>query len=468
MQQDAGTELTERGRWPAAAAAAAAATAATKPAVGLAALLRNAERRRHLALCALYLAAWYALSGLLSVYNKWLFGASERNFPFPLLVTSVHMLAQYVVAALCLRTWPALRPQHPPPAWPAYLTSVVPCGMAAALDVGLSNISLRTVTLSFMTICKSSSSGFLLLFAVLFGLERLRMAVVAIVAIISVGVVLMAAGEVSFVLSGFLAAIGSSAMSGLRWTLTQILLSHARLGMNNPIATIASITPVTGFTTLLLSLSIEHPLSALARSGGLDSLHMLLLMAAGGLVAFAMALAEFHLIARTSALTFSIAGMFKEVAVVGVAHLVFGDTMSAMNTCGMLVALLGIGLYNWLKIRDALAAAGSHAPSGLGGLGEEEEERLRQELFVAGPYDILTTAASTLPPDDRALEDQALVDQALGAGRLPAKAGDAGGPSEPPGEPPLLGDRSDSAPSSAGTLAPPGARLPEAERPKIH
>ncbi|KAJ2821333.1 hypothetical protein IWW50_004679, partial [Coemansia erecta] len=212
---------------------------------GLSALLKDAEMRRHIMLSGLYILLWYVFSGLLSVYNKWLFGSSERDFPFPLFVTSMHMLVQYILARACLWIFPSLRPTQAP-SWGAYLTRAVPCGIATALDVGLSSISLRTITLTFYTMCKSSTLGFVLFFAFLFGLERVRLALIVIITIISVGVVLMAAGEVNFILIGFLEVIGSSAMSGLRWSLTQILLSQARFGMNNPVATMSRLTPVIG------------------------------------------------------------------------------------------------------------------------------------------------------------------------------------------------------------------------------
>ncbi|PIA15896.1 TPT-domain-containing protein, partial [Coemansia reversa NRRL 1564] len=312
---------------------------------------------RHLLLSGLYIVMWYSFSGLLSVYNKWLFGADERNFPFPLFVTSIHMLVQYILATLCLRLFPTLRPLHAP-SWHAYITCAVPCGIASALDVGLSNISLRSISLSFYTMCKSSNLGFVLLFAFIFGLEPIRLVLVAIIAIISAGVVLMAAGEVHFVLSGFIEAITASAMGGLRWSLTQLLLSQPRFGMNNPVATMSKLTPIIGCSMMLFSLILEHPFSEIAKNKNTDSVAGVAFMAAmmvlGGLLAFGLVLSEFFLIARTSVITLSIAGMLKEVAMVGVAHLVFGDATTFVNICGLLVALFGIGLYNWLKIHDSL------------------------------------------------------------------------------------------------------------------
>ncbi|ORX68712.1 TPT-domain-containing protein, partial [Linderina pennispora] len=307
---------------------------------------------KNVLLSALFIVMWYSFSGMLSVYNRWLFGNSERDFSFPLFVSAIHMLVQYLLSLLALRMFPHLRPTQSP-TWSAYLTRAVPCGVASALDVGLSNVSLQTITLTFYTMCKSSSLGFVLLFAFLFGLERVRLVLIAIIAVISIGIMLMAAGEVNFVWAGFLEVMTSSAMSGLRWSLTQILLSQERFGMNNPIATMSKLTPITGISIMVFSLIIEHPFTEIAKNKNMDSTQgivmIVALMVGGGVLAFAMILSEFFLIARTSVVTLSIAGMLKEVMMVGVAHLIFGDTMSFVNACGLLVAMFGIGMYNWLK-----------------------------------------------------------------------------------------------------------------------
>ncbi|KAI9506684.1 triose-phosphate transporter family-domain-containing protein, partial [Coemansia spiralis] len=305
----------------------------------------------------LYTLLWYLFSGMLSVYNKWLFGSSERDFPFPLFVSSIHMLVQYLLAILCLRISPNFQPSQSL-TWRVYMMRAVPCGVTSALDVGLSNISLQTITLTFYTMCKSSTLGFVLFFSFLFGLEKIRLVLVAIIAVISLGIILMAAGEIDFVLVGFVEAISASAVGGLRWSLTQILLSQARFGMNNPIATMSKLTPIVGITMLFLSLVIESPFTNIPLNKNMatthDAIFTVLVMGLGGMLAFAMVLSEYLLIQRTSVITLSIAGMLREVAMVVVAHLIFGDTLTFVNGCGLLVALFGIGMYNWLKIHDAL------------------------------------------------------------------------------------------------------------------
>ncbi len=50
--------------------------------------------------------------------------------------------------------------------------AVVPNGAATGLDIGLSNFSLSLITLSFYTMCKSTTPVFLLGFCFLWGIER--------------------------------------------------------------------------------------------------------------------------------------------------------------------------------------------------------------------------------------------------------------------------------------------------------
>ncbi len=52
------------------------------------------------------------------------------------------------------------------------LVAVVPNGAATGLDIGLSNFSLSLITLSFYTMCKSTTPVFLLGFCFLWGIER--------------------------------------------------------------------------------------------------------------------------------------------------------------------------------------------------------------------------------------------------------------------------------------------------------
>ncbi|RUS21982.1 hypothetical protein BC937DRAFT_90742 [Endogone sp. FLAS-F59071] len=50
----------------------------------------------------------------LSLYNKWMFSPTHYNFRFPLFVTSIHMVVQFICAGSTLLIIPKLRPKQRP------------------------------------------------------------------------------------------------------------------------------------------------------------------------------------------------------------------------------------------------------------------------------------------------------------------------------------------------------------------
>ena len=111
-----------------------------------------------------------------------------------------------------------------PITWPAWRRTILPNGVATGLDIAFSNTSFAFITLSFYTMCKSSAPLFLLFFAFIWGIETPTWSLGLTVAIISTGLLLLVAGEVEFDAVGFFLVMSAACMSGLRWTITQVLL----------------------------------------------------------------------------------------------------------------------------------------------------------------------------------------------------------------------------------------------------
>lgn len=110
----------------------------------------------------------------ISQYNKWMFSPDHLDFHFPLFTTCMHMLVQFALSSLVLYFLPQFRPRYdsisnPHNTHPAdsdrlhhdaeqkkplmtrmfYFTRIGPCGMATGLDIGLGNMSLKFITLTF-------------------------------------------------------------------------------------------------------------------------------------------------------------------------------------------------------------------------------------------------------------------------------------------------------------------------------
>ncbi|KAF9988999.1 Triose-phosphate Transporter [Mortierella antarctica] len=326
------------------------------------AILAKKQLRVQMLWNVFYVFAWYSCSTALSFYNKWLFSPSHHNFQFPLFTTSLHMVAQFLLSSLTLAALPALRPKATPTA-KDFGTKIVPCAVASGLDIGLSNSSLKTITLAFYTMCKSSSLAFVLVFAFAFKLERPTWTLAGVIGVICVGLFMMVMSEVDFVLIGFIQVMMASVLGGLRWSLTQLLLERTDTktgSLANPISTIFFLSPIMGICLCIVAGIFEGYGTIFgseffaSASVALGTLGLLFL---GGLFAFAMVLAEFNLIARTSVVTLSVLGIIKEVVTIVVSSLVFHDQLTLVNILGLFVTLTGIGFYHFMKLREMKAKA---------------------------------------------------------------------------------------------------------------
>ena len=152
------------------------------------------------------------------------------------------------------------------------------------------------LTSPLTAMCKSSSLVFVLAFAFLFHLETFSIRLIGVILIISMGVLLMVATETHFVLGGFILVLSASALGGLRWSLTQLLMRNKRSGMNHPVATIFWLTPIMGLTIAIVSVSIES-WSELWGSRFFDgtgaTLRTIGLLILPGIIAFSMVLSEY-------------------------------------------------------------------------------------------------------------------------------------------------------------------------------
>ncbi|KAK1690852.1 triose-phosphate transporter [Colletotrichum godetiae] len=314
---------------------------------------------------------WYLFSLSISLYNKWMFDENRLNFAFPLFTTACHMLVQFGLASLVLFLIPSLRPSNgvrnsdlgrsrheSEPDRPLmtkmfYLTRIGPCGAATGLDIGLGNTSLKFITLTFYTMCKSSSLAFVLIFAFLFRLEKPTWRLVAIIATMTAGVVLMVSGEVEFKVSGFILVISAAFFSGFRWGLTQILLLR-NPATSNPFSSIFFLAPVMFLTLIVIAIPVEgfpaliEGLKVLVAEWGAVTTPLFLLFP--GCIAFLMTASEFALLQRTSVVTLSIAGIFKEVVTISAAAIVFNDRLTPVNFVGLITTMGAIVAYNYIKI----------------------------------------------------------------------------------------------------------------------
>ena len=211
---------------------------------------------------------------------------------------------------------------------------------------------MPTLTKYFLAMCKSSSLAFVLGFAFLFRLEDPSIKLVAIITTMTVGVIMMVAGETAFNVLGFILVILAAFFSGFRWALTQILLLK-NPATSNPFSSIFFLAPVMFVSLAVIAipvegLSVAHGLKTLVDAKGVFLGVCILIFP--GCLAFMMTASEFALLQRTSVVTLSICGIFKEVVTIAAAGIVFHDPLTPINITGLFITIGSIVAYNYIKI----------------------------------------------------------------------------------------------------------------------
>lgn len=327
-----------------------------------------------------YILGWYFFSLSISIYNKWMFG-SGLDFKFPIIITSFHQLCLCILSCVVLYLKPNLRPLHTTNVstptstngisgqtigkflqsllmdFPIYIRQIFPCSIASAGDIGLSNVSISLITLSLYTMLKTSSLMFVLLFGLLFKLEKFNWRLIFIVAIMTISVIMMtdkpelgSSSSSSSSSIGIFMVLMASMLSGLRWSFTQILLKKNPYTPNS-ISTIFYISP--GMCIILFSLGLifegwtNFINSEIWITKGLFTTIILLIIP--GVLAFMMTLCEFKLLTVAQVITLSVAGIFKELLTIILSSIIFGDKLSLINILGLILTFMDILWYNYYR-----------------------------------------------------------------------------------------------------------------------
>lgn len=144
--------------------------------------------------------------------------------------------------------------------------------------------------------------------------------------------------------------------------------------------------PVEGFFALFKAFQ------ALTDAKGI--LGAILILLFPGCLAFCMTASEFALLQRTSVVTLSICGIFKEVLTISTASIVFHDQLTPINGFGLVITICTIAAYNYIKIKAMRKELHSHDTGGYAPVGAEEEED--PESAFSADEDAAMVSSSTI------------------------------------------------------------------------
>ena len=165
--------------------------------------------------------------------------------------------------------------------------------------------------------------------------------------VVSAGVAIASYGEINFVVIGVMLQMISICTESTRLTLVQILLQSRGLKLN-PVTTLYYIAPCSAGFLLVPFALLEAKVLFNDPQVNYDVFTFLSNAAA----AFALNMAVFLLIGKTSALTMNIAGVVKDWLLIGLSVFLFHSAVTSINLGGYMVAFLGVCWYNYRKLQN--------------------------------------------------------------------------------------------------------------------
>lgn len=316
-----------------------------------------------------YVAIWIFLSFTVIVYNKYILDRKLYNWPYPISLTIIHMAFCSSLAYLLVRVFKVVEPVTM--TMDLYCKSVVPIGLLYAFSLWLSNSAYIYLSVSFIQMLKALMPVAVYSIGVMFKKDNFKSDTMCNMVSISIGVAIAAYGEAKFDTWGVMLQLGAVAFEATRLVMIQILLTSKGITFN-PITSLYYVAPCCLIFLFIPWIFVEYPLLKDTSSFHFDWL----IFGTNSFCAFALNLAVFLLVGKTSALTMNVAGVVKDWLLIAFSWSVIKDTVTTVNLVGYGLAFLGVAYYNHAKLQ---ALKANEAQKKSAQAADEEAGRLLEE-----------------------------------------------------------------------------------------
>ncbi|CAL9162440.1 unnamed protein product [Musa hybrid cultivar] len=280
---------------------------------------------------------------------KWVLSPKHFKFPFPITLTMIHMGFSGVVAFFLVRVFKVVAPVKM--TFQIYATCVIPISAFFASSLWFGNTAYLHISVAFIQMLKALMPVATFLMAVTCGTDKLRCDVFLNMVLVSVGVAISSYGEINFNVIGTAYQVTGIFAEALRLVLTQVLLQKKGLNLN-PVTSLYYIAPCSFLFLFVPWYVLEKP--------GMEISQIQFnfwIFFSNALCALALNFSIFLVIGRTGAVTIRVAGVLKDWILIALSTIIFPEsTITGLNIIGYAIALCGVVMYNYLKVRDVRAS----------------------------------------------------------------------------------------------------------------
>jgi drug/metabolite transporter (DMT)-like permease len=336
----------------------------------------SANVYRKILLSYTYVGIWIFLSFTVIIFNKYILDRKMYNWPYPISLTMIHMAFCSTLAFLLVRVLKVVEPVVGMSRG-FYLSSVLPIGALYSLSLWFSNSAYIYLSVSFIQMLKALMPVAVYSTSVLLKKEFFKSQTMANMVGISLGVAIAAYGEAKFNSWGVMLQLGAVAFEAMRLVLIQILLTSKGVSLN-PITSLYYVAPCCFAFLSIPWLLVEYPLLRETSSFKLDYV----VFGTNSACAFALNLAVFLLVGKTSALTMNVAGVVKDWLLIAFSWSVILDRVTSLNLLGYGIAFIGVCFYNHAKLqalKNKEAQKKEQADEEAGLLADQKLDRLEED-----------------------------------------------------------------------------------------
>ena len=290
----------------------------------------------------IYVTFWISISCTMILFNKAVL--STFDFAFPMFLTSWHMILATILTQIMARTTSMLPAANANQVtFQDIKTRIVPVALLFSISLIFSNKAYVYLSVSYIQMLKAFTPVAVLIFSYFVGLEKSSYIEFYIVMIICLGVSMTSIGETYFSMIGFIFQVLGIMAESSRLVCVNLILKQLKLDA------LSSLYYIAPLSAIILSIScyiFEYEDLPFAR---MYTQEFIIVMMLNGLVAFTLNVAVVLLIANTSALTLTLAGVFKDILLVTLSMVVFAAPVTPLQFIGYAIALTGLNLHKQYK-----------------------------------------------------------------------------------------------------------------------
>ncbi|CAK0842068.1 unnamed protein product [Prorocentrum cordatum] len=272
-----------------------------------------------------------------------------QHLPNPATLTAWHMAVSSVLVRVLPFVTPAsfalFRADAPLVDARTLLMKLGPISMLFALSLAMSNRTYMHCSVAFIQMMKSSHSVITYMMSVALAMQSFSWCRFQAVCAVWFGVLLAVTGELEFSIIGFACQCTSSVAECGRVVLIEMLINRKGMRMD-PLTALSYYAPLCFFLLVPFAASTEMPDDMSAWWRRFEENVGFIGICLNGMLAFSLNISVVLLLQKTSAVTYILCGVMKDILIIVGSVFFRGTTISLQQVIGYTVAVASVQVFN--------------------------------------------------------------------------------------------------------------------------